>query len=217
MIILFSGIDGSGKSTIIKTLESRGSFGNSYYSMRGGYVVKIIKPISKYIWKNKVKSSVNYNYISASDYSKWRDYKKKLLNNVILNHLFYFLQSFDYLLQIWSNDIKNYLHSHKVIIMDRYILDYLVNQSVFYGDISDRYIYKILIKKMHKIDIIIFIDVNCNTAFKRKNDIPSVKYLEERKSYYIKYSEGMNNYHNINNNESMNNSVIQIERILGIK
>ena len=72
MIIYFTGIDGSGKSTLIKELENRKVFGEKYTITRGGYVVKLMKPISNIVRKKKVKSSANYNYISKSDYNSWK-------------------------------------------------------------------------------------------------------------------------------------------------
>tara|TARA_B110000240_G_C13512601_1_gene460698 strand:+ start:5735 stop:6433 length:699 start_codon:yes stop_codon:yes gene_type:complete len=215
MIIYFTGIDGSGKSTIIKELENRKIFGEKYITTRGGYVVKLMKPISNIARKKKVKSSINYNYISKSDYNRWKDFKIKLLKSKLINSLLYAIQSFDYYLQILKLE-KNYLNDNfnSTIILDRYIYDFLIAMNIFYGDKSNSYWYKKLEKKLVLVDYIFFIDTNCKSAFSRKDDIPSLEYLEERRLLYLKTLKNVEKCYNIDNNGNIEETINQIEKIL---
>lgn len=215
MIIYFTGIDGSGKSTIIKELEARNVFGKKYISIRGAYVVKLMKPISDIIRKKKVKSSTNYNYISKTDYNNWKTFKIKLLKNSLINNLLYAFQSFDYYLQILKIE-KRYLNKSNsaTIVLDRYIYDFLAGMNIFYGDKSNSYWYRKLKKKINIVDYIFFIDISCDTAFLRKDDIPSVEFLEERRARYINFFKNVKHCHKIDNNGTIDDSLDQIEKIL---
>jgi len=213
MIIYFTGIDGSGKSTIIKELEARKIFGSNYVAIRGGYVVKLIKPFSNLVRNKKVKSSTNYNYISKSDYNNWKSFKKKLLDVPFINNFLYAFQSFDYYLQIIKLE-REFLNKNITVVLDRYIYDYLTGQNIYYGDKRGNFWYKILMKKLAAVNYMFFIDIDCRTAFSRKDDIPSIEFLEERKQCYVNAIKDQDNSYIIDNNGSIDNTISQIVNIL---
>ena len=209
MIIYITGIDGSGKSTIIQLLAENYFSGTRISSIRGAYEIKLLKPFSKIIRGKIVKSSINYNNISENDYNKWKKFKHYILKNKIINFFFYSIQAFDYLLQIRKIEMQHIRKSNALII-DRFILDFLVNQSIYYGDITNRKLTKILLNKLNLVDLIIYLDVDINNAFKRKDDIPSVEFLEERKKYYLQFINTISNFYIVNNNGNIENTVNQI-------
>jgi len=77
----------------------------------------------------------------------------------------------------------------KHLIIDRYVGDLIVVLSVA-SNLSDKemlFFLRILHIFFPKPRHSFFVDIDEQTAFQRKDDIPSVQYLQERKSKYFIY------------------------------
>ena len=115
-------------------------------------------------------------------------------------------------LRQFSNVLTN--HQHKIVVIDRYLLDFIVDQTVNYGDISKSIITRFFLRKLMKIDLIIFIDVNIEIAMSRKTDIPSIEYLNERKRIYLHYISQFKNGEIIYNNGEITDAMNEIKKLL---
>jgi len=78
----------------------------------------------------------------------------------------------------------------KNIICDRYVYDTLVDLAcdLEYSDEKIRYRLNQLLKLLPSPDILFFIDVPEEVSLKRKNDIPSLEFLRNKKEKYYKIS-----------------------------
>jgi len=76
----------------------------------------------------------------------------------------------------------------RVVICDRYIQDTLVNELFFHLDYLDKRTLQQLtrswIKRMPAPDLTVHLDVPAHIAIKRKSDIPSERYITEKKALY---------------------------------
>jgi len=181
-LICIIGLDGSGKTTQAKLLVK-------YLNSK--------KKRTKYVW-NRFEPKISYPLVymgrkiflrKADPYREYKKYaltKKKLFRNSILFNLYEKVILTDYFLQIFIK-ITFPLYMGINIVSDRYIYDSIVDIASE-GDFSKDEIYK-LFKRYSSIvpnpDVIIYIDINEEEAYRRKDDIPSIKYLKIRKKYYL--------------------------------
>lgn len=171
ILICFTGIDGSGKTTIAEglaqSIENSGITCKYIWGGWRGFESFLFKPIVIFL-KNSKKAGYKDTSIFAP--------KKK-------NILFYFLAWFDYCLRLYPN-IRISLHKYDRVILDRYVYDVTVGVSIIDGTRADR-----LLKKFFYIfpkpDQIFFIDVPVEVAYSRKKDIPSIEYLSTQKAIYL--------------------------------
>lgn len=152
--------------------------------------------------------------MSAQDYSSWTDAKReKLKKHPLLARILFTVQYFEYCHQI-KNVLKNKEGKH--LIIDRYVLDFIVDQTINYGDISNKRWTKNLLEKIYGFDNIIFVNVDSDIAFKRKNDIPSLDYLNERRSIYQHYIGILPNAVSIDNNSDIEETMLNVYKVLGL-
>lgn len=171
ILICFTGIDGSGKTTIAEGLAQsiKDSSSTCKYIWGGwrGFESFLFKPIVNFL-----KNSKKVGYKDTSIFIS----KNK-------NILFDFLAWFDYFLRLYPN-LWISLHKYDRVILDRYVFDVIVGFSITDGTRADR-----LLKKFFYIfpkpDQIFFIDVPVEVAYARKGDIPSIEYLRTQKAIYL--------------------------------
>lgn len=188
LFICFTGIDGSGKTTLAKSitqfLKDRDLPAEYIYAR---FQLIISKPLV--ILGNKLflrKCEINKDYANYS-------LKKKNLskNHEILSRIYLYSLLMDYLLQLIIK-IRIPLMLGKVIVCDRYVYDTVLTD--FHVDMNFSMKQSIsLVNKCFEIVPIptknFLVDVIEETAFKRKNDIPSLEYLKDRRSAYLQIAE----------------------------
>lgn len=189
ILICFMGIDGSGKSTLaIKTKEILLTHGIQTKYVWGGYNLFVLRPIVKMIRK-----VVTRKHNPFKDYSQYHSSLKELGRRKFLFKTYQYLLLFEYLIEILIK-IKIPLWLGQNIISDRYIFDTATNIASNY-DLSFEE-HKRLIDSLLRLcpmpDIIYFADIPEEVALKRKEDIPSVEYLTNRRKYYKKISNHYN-------------------------
>lgn len=214
MIIYLTGIDGSGKSTITDRLVRDVFTDREVNTIWARYKPKIVKAIVSPFKRKFVLDSDNTHLMDDVEYSDWRKYKKNITNSWMLSQVFFFLQTFDYLLQLKKYKELMHRHADNLVFIDRYLLDFIVDQSVNYGNIENHFITKYLLRKLNKLDIIFFIDTSEEVAFSRKDDIPSIEYLKERRNFYRQYISKLANVHVINNSNELTDTLAEITSVI---
>ena len=184
--ICFTGIDGTGKTTLSKELvELLNKKGVKCKYVYAGLITHILKPfmlIGRLIFLR----GKNIEY-----YSEYSNTKRKAIEKrPFLSWIYQKILLFDYFLQIFWK-IKIPLRLGKNIVCDRYVYDTVINNIPR----SDNSINNIrwLLKKCFRIapkpDIAFLIDVSEEIAYQRKDDVPSIEYLKERRNIYLDIGE----------------------------
>lgn len=180
-IICFIGIDGSGKTTLAKNIvtDLRNDKINAKY-VYGKFRPVLSKPFVS-LGKNiflKDKDITQYNSYSDSK-------KEQLGNHRNLSNLYKKIIIIDYHLQVFFK-IKLPVSLGKVVICDRYIFDTAINDIPREND--DSALVKGNLEGLLRFapypDLIFLIDIPEEIAFSRKDDTPSVSYLQERREIY---------------------------------
>lgn len=208
------GIDGAGKSTIGARIQQELEKTAVCELVWARYQPNFVKALISPFRKKKVRSSQDYNNMSAKDYVTWTNSKKmKVQKHPILAKILYLIQYLEY-----SCQIKNVLNGKdgKHLIVDRYVLDFIVDQTINYGDISKSLFTRKLLKKVAGFDKILFVNVDSEIAFKRKDDIPSLEYLNERRTIYLDYVRRLPNAISVSNNGDIEDTMKEVYKILGL-
>jgi thymidylate kinase len=182
--ICFTGIDGAGKSTLakflvehLKTKEPRTKY------VYGRYVPIILKPfiiLGSFLFLYKKSFFGNYSKYSES---KKRASKK----HPLLSKIYQTILLLDYFFQVLFKIKVPFLLGMN-IVCDRYIYDTIVTDLSIDFSYSKEDIKNTLYKLdflFPKPNTIFLIDLPEEIAFQRKDDIPSIEYLRDRREKYI--------------------------------
>jgi len=190
-LIVFTGIDGSGKTTqaelLVKFLKNDG-IKTLYVWSR--WKPLFLGPLIKG-WKSKSTDEVvNLNYKSDL-----KEKKQRLLSNPIFRWLWLTGFLVDYSLQIFVK-VRLKLLKKQLIVSDRIFYDSVIDQAINLGERKelllanlDSFWIKVFFPKP---DLVIYIDCPEDIAFTRnmiKNDTPNIEYLTERRELYLKLAD----------------------------
>lgn len=182
-LIYLMGTDGAGKTTLshglLRKLSEDGKKVKYLYARYHPILVYPFKVISRLVLYKENTQYKNYKRYSQLKTNYSREHKVLARAYAIICVLDYFL--FTYLKVMYKYIFADY------IIIDRYVGDLVVTLSIASGLKENEMLF--LLKAFHYFfplpTLSFFIDVNEDVAFQRKDDIPSVKYLRERKLKYF--------------------------------
>ena len=185
MILYLTGIDGSGKTTLVNDIEDH-LHRKGVETMRvwARYSPKLAKPFVSLLKKRAVNTTGSYNDISAEVYNKWQKYKRRITGNKLLRLFVLALFAIDYYFQINSVLKKIKGNPTKTILIDRFVIDFLADQFVNLGDLSETFVYRKYIRICDRFDAVFFVAVEPEIAIRRKSDIPGIDYLIDRDKAY---------------------------------
>lgn len=107
--------------------------------------------------------------------------------NMQNNLLFNYAAWFDYFLRVFPNLLLS-LYRYNLVILDRYIYDVVVGFSINTNKDGEGLLRRFFYI-FPKPDIAFLIDVPEEVAYARKEDIPSVEYLHEKRKMYKKIEQ----------------------------
>jgi len=184
IFICFTGIDGSGKSTLagelVKWLNNRGIKCQYVYARQNPFILRPFIFMGRLIFL-RGKSQFG-------DYAMYATTKKKAIkSHSFLWRIYQQIFWLDYLPQVFLK-VKLSLASGKNIVCDRYVYDALITDlAVDMNYSKDRLVgllYKLL-RFLPKPDVTFLVDLPEELAWQRKDDIPSIEYLRERRKIYL--------------------------------
>jgi len=188
-IVLIMGVDGSGKSSLTELLQKK-------LQKKGIPHVVVWASLRPVLMKPFI---VVAKYLMVRNHNKFDDYEthinakragmKKLSWT---RHIYLFVTLIDFMPQVF---FKVYLPKlmGKLVICDRYYHDLVLDYGVTTQANIDKTM--MLLRYANKIfpnpDIDYLLDVPSEVSFSRKDDIPSLEYLEERSEIYHKFADSL--------------------------
>jgi thymidylate kinase len=181
-MVYIAGIDGSGKTTLAENLEE--------------YLKKTGKPVRYFYARHfpilmaPVKVLARGRFLSGKqefgDYGRYVEGKREASRRYPwLARLYALLWILDYSLITYARLVPHML-SQRMLIVDRYFYDVAINISITLGLSSEGLMR--LVRTLERFyplpDSVFFLDIPAEDAFRRKTDIQSVQYLEERRERY---------------------------------
>jgi len=182
-LICFIGIDGSGKTTlardVVKYINNTNSSAKYVYGRFQLYLAKPVVLLGNKLLLRKV--NINDDYIKYTS-------KKKILfaNNKILSNIYLYFLLLDYLLQLIIK-VKIPYFLGNTIICDRYIYDTIVTDFSVDMDLNAdnlKHLINMCFIFVPKPSMAFLIDIPEDVAFNRKDDVPSLFYLKDRRAIY---------------------------------
>lgn len=182
MIVYLLGVDGAGKTTLAKKLLAA----TWPRVARTRYIYCQHRPILLWLFKLPARLLWLHGTDREADYAEYT--RRKALASTQRQRLasaYALLWRLDAWLQTWPRVTWARLTSDLVIV-DRYYLDWAVNLCVLRdkqpADVTSEA--QALERFLPPAQLHLFLDLPEDVALGRKNDIPSKRYLSERRPYY---------------------------------
>jgi dTMP kinase len=186
-LITTTGIDGAGKSTLAKNvrdeLQERGY--DAVYAY-GRFLPLISYPVME-LGRRTVLSDSDME----KDYAQHQSNKADLFDASLLRRGYETLVMADYAPQLFARVIVP-LYQHDYVICDRYFYDTLLTDLS--GDVISEpqevvNRYRIYSKLIPSPDFEFYIQIPPEVSMERKDDIPDIGYLHDRKRFYDVFAE----------------------------
>lgn len=187
IFICFTGIDGSGKTTLAKSLvnvmKQKGIKTKYVYNRYTPIILRPIILVGKWLFLRSKDVFENYEEYTQSK-------KSSSKKHPVLASLYQRILLFDYFFQTFFK-VKLPLLIGKNIVCDRYIYDTIATDLSVDFNYSEEDIKNSLgkLSLFPTPDITFLIDLPEEIAYLRKDDVPAVDYLKERRGIYLNIGE----------------------------
>jgi dTMP kinase len=183
IFICFTGIDGSGKTTLARALvaglKTKGFRTRYVYGRLQPIILRPVFMVGRLLFLRKKDM--------YRDYVEYSQAKKGLLENRGLSAVYENLVLLDYFFQMMMK-VRFPLATGRDIVCDRYVYDTIVTDLAVDLKYPQWRISRALRRYLWlfpRPNLVFLIDVPEEIANRRKDDVPSVKYLEERRRLYL--------------------------------
>ncbi|MDI3488524.1 MAG: hypothetical protein PWR26_1241 [Methanosarcinales archaeon] len=185
-LICFTGIDGSGKSTLAEMLVGRmDAEGMEVRYVHNVYNSLLLRPIMELMKRTVFKGKT-----ISENYWAFESTRNELFEKPLLSTLYKYAVLLDYIAQTVFS-VKMPLIMGKNVVCDRYVYDVIVNLAVelHLSREETKRLARWCFRVLSKPDVLFLLDVPEDVAYKRKDDVPSIEYLRERKRVYMDVAE----------------------------
>ena len=179
--ISISGVDGSGKSTLIDAI--------SEHLTAQGYNVKVIRsrPLGF-----PILSSLKHGRKKAEAVAARTRHSNKIIHNQITSLFKFTYYYLDYLLgSLWLHYSRRY--TRNIIIFDRYYFDYICDQSRFSLNVNIL-IVNFLAKFIHIPDINVYLQASKEKIYQNRDEQTPTQILDASRMYENLFSVGSETY-----------------------
>jgi len=188
--VYITGIDGSGKTTLAKLLtKSLNKNGFAYRYVYCGFLPVLWRPFMDLGNLLLLRKKDRFK-----DYTGYVNKKKELLKkHPLWAKMYRDITILDCIPQIFFK-VKLPLSHGIDIVCDRYFYDTIINMApnLSYGKDEICRIIAKWTSLFPKPDQIFLLDVPEKVAYSRKNDIPNIEYLRERRYLYLHMAQSLN-------------------------
>lgn len=203
-LICIVGLDGAGKSTVSKEFVKNAKEKGINYRYSWVNNQPIFMYILRFFWRLRLKIK------KVNNYNDYKEEKKSLSQHSLINIFYEIVHRIDYVIWVWLK-VKFPLLRGKRIVVDRYYFDVAINYTLIDDYNEEKLMRKIseYMRWMPKPDLTFYLKVSEEVAFSRKDDIPAMNYLYERKKIYEKLADKFNMIE-INGEDRIDNIVEEI-------
>ena len=211
--IVIMGIDGSGKSSIIKRLLDNNREKKFYYVWLR-YRPTLLGPLYKILKKKETKifkKEAGGGSELEKSYQNRSQWKKKLFKNQFVKGIWGGLTFADYLVQYYGS-VMGAVFRKENMLMDRSYIDYFVERGINFHHTEEQIWHTIQKNKFWflKEDRVIYLKVSPEIAYARKEDIPNLEFLEDRYRMY-EYIAKKDGWFTVNNEQDMEKTLKTIQ------
>jgi dTMP kinase len=196
-MIVLMGLDGSGKSTQAELLcehfRTQGLEARTVWMRGESYLTRPILKLGKALLGAPEEAKRGEGIKDADRYEKYVSSKQSVFGNPLLRAVWRVLTIVDLYISL-RVALARLVRDTEVIVMDRYIYDTLIDiDSAFAagGREVDRMLGSTLLRAFPRPHIVALLDIPPDVAMSRKDDIPSVQYLEERYGLYRQVADAV--------------------------
>jgi thymidylate kinase len=189
-IIVLMGLDGSGKTTqaelVAQLLNGRGIRSRVVWMRGESYLTRPVLRVGKALLRAPGAAKRGDGIKAGGRYDDYVTSKRSMFSNRLLRSVWRTLTILDLLISI-RKAFSKLPGGTRVVLMDRYIYDTFIDIDTAFGAGGaevDRLLGSRLIKIFPKPEKVILLEVTPEEAMRRKDDIPSVDYLTERRGLY---------------------------------
>jgi thymidylate kinase len=187
LLICFTGIDGSGKTTQAKLVDhwlASLGFRSIYIWSRGE--VQTIRNILLFLGRKALGTSSREINNNITNYQIYQTRKSKLMRHPFVRWIWSAMTCVEHIIQI-NADIQRKIRAGWIVVCDRYMWDSNIDLAVLNNKdpawLSGQ-LNIFLSRFIPKPTITFFIDIPPEEALQRKDDIPSYEYVMRRTEFY---------------------------------
>jgi dTMP kinase len=183
-IICITGIDGAGKTTLARKLVDS----IQEKDLPGIYIYGRTYPVFSRALMAVGRGVMLRNHDIWNDYADYSRAKKNTMRNLLFKWVYTFTIIIDYFPKIWFKLLLHY-SGRRFIVLDRYIYDTVICDLAVHLNYSVPETLNAIAWGLHflpKPRKTYLVDLPEEVAFKRKDDVPHIDFLKERRGYYLK-------------------------------
>lgn len=187
--ICFTGIDGSGKTTLARELVSYMNF----EGIKCKYVYNRLTPILTRFFIGVGRLLFLRGQDMFGNYTEYSSAKRRMFKGPLSKVLSVYeaLLLLDYCFQALIK-VKLPLTFGQTIVCDRYVYDTIITDLAVDFNYSQRKIQFLLDRFflfLPKPQLVFLMDLPEEIAYERKNDVPSIRYLKDRRPLYLNLAQ----------------------------
>ncbi|MCA9929411.1 MAG: hypothetical protein KC419_13070 [Anaerolineales bacterium] len=182
-IICLTGMDGAGKTTLARNLVSRLAAGG----VDVVYVYGRTFPVISRLLMAAGRMTLLRKNDQWQNYQAYNNDKKQKMRHPMLRIVYTAAILIDYYTQIWFKLLPHLL-SQRVVVCDRYIYDTVISDLTVHLGYTENQTRRAIARGLKWLPIpflTALLDLPEDVAFARKDDMPHVDYLHERRGWYL--------------------------------
>ena len=188
ILVCLVGMDGTGKSTLSKKLvENMNEHGIKTRYVWSGLEPLLLRP---FFWIGKALFIPRHEPTTPGNYVRSSKTLRKVLRNPLMRTVYESIFCLDYSLHLlWKVRIP--MMRGESVVSDRYVYDVLIDLAVIlsYTERKMSIILRAFKRFLPQPSLVLLIDAPEEVTIKRKDDIPSITHLSERRELYLRLAK----------------------------